>query len=247
MAEYLYGTGRNWKGNIRKAQFVVEDSLNAGIYFGDVDFDKKRISSQKDVRNYSLRRLANNSLEYTLIDFEPEEEEIFRFWSWISVMDELQFAFCENSPDPACEASNLNLPDEYLESLTLSQLRILRNMFFAIHGRIFKSPELDSYFRRFEWYKPREDFKEADLTEIQKRNVDRILEYEKKLSDQNLLQTSFRHSANQRNRTSWWKHQSISFKYGSAKANGSKARPTLRVSNLSTRKALPKRLLVPQK
>lgn len=39
------------------------------------------------------------------------------------------------------------------------------------------------FFRKRYWYKPREDFKETDLTEIQRENVKKISEYEEKLKE----------------------------------------------------------------
>ena len=36
-------------------------------------------------------------------------------------------------------------------------------------------------FESVPWYKPRNDFKESDLNEIEMKNVEFILEYEKKM------------------------------------------------------------------
>lgn len=60
-------------------------------------------------------------------------------------------------------------------------IKTLRNEIYARHGRIFTTPEMKQIFESAPWYKPRKDFKDSDLNEIEKRNVDFIFEYEKKM------------------------------------------------------------------
>lgn len=57
----------------------------------------------------------------------------------------------------------------------------LRNEIFARHGRLFSSFEMKQIFESAPWYKPRNDFKESDLNEIEKKNVELISDYEKKM------------------------------------------------------------------
>ena len=60
-------------------------------------------------------------------------------------------------------------------------VKALRNEIYARHGRIFTTPEMKRIFEAAPWYKPRGDFKESDLNEIEKKNVELIIEYEKKM------------------------------------------------------------------
>lgn len=60
---------------------------------------------------------------------------------------------------------------EQLKDLSRRDLRILRNMVYARHGRSFKSVILQSYFDRMAWYKPDPAFNEKMLSEIDRRNV----------------------------------------------------------------------------
>lgn len=78
---------------------------------------------------------------------------------------------------------NRSIPDEYLEILSPYHLEILKNTYYALHGKKFESPEFDKYFgsQIYHKYKPRDDFKESDLSEIQIANVKKIIEYQKKL------------------------------------------------------------------
>lgn len=67
------------------------------------------------------------------------------------------------------------------EALQRLYIKALRNEMYARHGRIFTTPEMKQIFESLPWYKPRPDFKEAELNEIEKKNVEFILEYEKKM------------------------------------------------------------------
>jgi hypothetical protein len=49
------------------------------------------------------------------------------------------------------------------------KLRLARNEIFARNGRTFRSPDLDAYFRRFSWYRPRGY--EVTLTPLEQANV----------------------------------------------------------------------------
>jgi hypothetical protein len=60
-------------------------------------------------------------------------------------------------------------------------IKALRNEVYARHGRVFTTDEMKQVFEKAPWYKPRPDFKESDLNEIEKKNVELILEYEKKM------------------------------------------------------------------
>ena len=44
--------------------------------------------------------------------------------------------------------------DDELKNLTQEELRIARNEIMARHGRMFRDPTLDAYFRSKDWYEP---------------------------------------------------------------------------------------------
>lgn len=83
-------------------------------------------------------------------------------------------------------SSKRELTTKELEKLTKEELKLARNEIYARHGRMFKSEELQEYFNAKSWYKGTikpGDFKEDVLSEIEKRNVDLIIEAEKKAED----------------------------------------------------------------
>lgn len=56
-----------------------------------------------------------------------------------------------------------------LETLNLSQIRLMRNLIYAKHGYQFKDQNLSEIFNNFEWYKKNNSFSEDDIS-IQERN-----------------------------------------------------------------------------
>ncbi|PYS83336.1 MAG: hypothetical protein DMF67_09320 [Acidobacteria bacterium] len=65
-----------------------------------------------------------------------------------------------------------------LAGLSAAQLRVLRNAVFARYGRVFQSPDLQSYFQSRPWYRPRADFSERVLTANDRANADLLKSFE---------------------------------------------------------------------
>jgi serine/threonine-protein kinase len=66
------------------------------------------------------------------------------------------------------------LDTDDLESLSPTELRILRNAVYARYGRTFQTSELQNYFAGRPWYKPRTDFSEKMLTAEDRANAELI-------------------------------------------------------------------------
>ncbi len=66
--------------------------------------------------------------------------------------------------------------------LAPEELRVLRNTIFALHGYSFESVELSDHFTQQTWYRPRQEFSESDLSDIDRYNVELILNYESSLT-----------------------------------------------------------------
>ena len=67
-----------------------------------------------------------------------------------------------------------------LEGLFLEDAVQMRQEIYARHGRVFKEPWLQKYFSSFDWYKADPNFKDEDLTEVEKKNIAAIAAYEKR-------------------------------------------------------------------
>jgi len=60
-------------------------------------------------------------------------------------------------------------------------LRLLRNLIYARHGRPFKSELLRAYFDAVEWYKSDEQYTDVRLTAVDRRNINLIRSLEDQL------------------------------------------------------------------
>lgn len=68
-----------------------------------------------------------------------------------------------------------------LEGLFVEDAVKMRQEIYARRGKVFtKEPWFQSYFESFTWYKANPDFTDAQLTELEKRNIATIAAYEKK-------------------------------------------------------------------
>jgi len=56
--------------------------------------------------------------------------------------------------------------------------RILRNTIYAKYGHIFKSKDLTDYFTQFPWYQPQKNVTDSMLSDVDKKNLELIQEFE---------------------------------------------------------------------
>ena len=80
------------------------------------------------------------------------------------------------------QSSSRKLKKKELKKLTATQLTYARNEIYARHGRKFKTVSLQEYFDKKSWYTPlieADDFKDSQLSEIERYNIKLIQKYEK--------------------------------------------------------------------
>jgi hypothetical protein len=78
---------------------------------------------------------------------------------------------------------NVALTEDKLKGLTLLDLRILREEFWARHGKKFEEPGIRDYFSWRDWYKPVKNQKAIKLNSIELQNVALLESYEGKLRE----------------------------------------------------------------
>jgi len=78
------------------------------------------------------------------------------------------------------ELSSKPIARALLEGLFIEDASQMRQEIYARHGKVFKEPWLQKYFSSFAWYKADPDFTEANLTEVEKKNIATIAAYEKR-------------------------------------------------------------------
>jgi hypothetical protein len=80
---------------------------------------------------------------------------------------------------------NTTLKEEMLAGLSLHELRLMRNEFYALHGRTFSALWLQQHFDFQPWYKRVEEGQQpSELSEIEKLNVEVIVRVEKRLREE---------------------------------------------------------------
>ena len=78
---------------------------------------------------------------------------------------------------------NALLTEDKLSGLSILELRILREEFYARHGKKFDAPGIAEYFNWRDWYKPAKDQKSIKLNRVEQQNVDLIARYETKVRE----------------------------------------------------------------
>ncbi len=79
------------------------------------------------------------------------------------------------------QSESVVIKESQLVELTPWQLKVARNEIYARHGRAFVHKDLQCYFQKLSWYTIDSGFKDTDLNEIEKRNVQTIQDYEQKI------------------------------------------------------------------
>ena len=75
------------------------------------------------------------------------------------------------------------LTEDKFAGLSLLELRILREEFYARHGKKFDAPGIRDYFAWRDWYKVAKNQKAIKLTPIEQQNVDLLAAYEAKVRE----------------------------------------------------------------
>jgi hypothetical protein len=78
---------------------------------------------------------------------------------------------------------NAALTEDKLAGLSLLELRILREEFYARRGKRFDAPGIRQYFDWRDWYKPAKNQATVKLSRIEQQNVDLLATYEARIRE----------------------------------------------------------------
>ena len=81
--------------------------------------------------------------------------------------------------EPINVATGRALSEHDLKGISKQDLKLMRNEIFARHGYIFKSPELNNYFKQKPWYKPQHEDVNGLLSPEERENVELIKKMER--------------------------------------------------------------------
>lgn len=172
------------------------------VTFNDETFERKRLDLIKNHNEayptkYKTRFINDNLIEFCIELDEKgnyyDVETVYRYYQidstgGIQHLDRPRhFDFTFFAPISAAYFSGfygMYVPEnkEYYfnhlrcqQHLSIKDLDIMRNEIFAEYGFIFKSKEWQEYFSQYDWYEPRFDNVDEQLTDLEKSNIKVIL------------------------------------------------------------------------
>ena len=154
--------------------FVIRDGVLEGEWeaFRAIDISKRMYKLEKQTYRYDPDIMLERSGRYgnweKFIERRGDKDEYseFEYASSTAKIYEIN-------------ASNTVLEESDVENLVNSDLVVIRNTIYARHGYSFKNRPLRFFFDNQDWYIPvHADIKSA-FTEIEKKNIQLLLRYEK--------------------------------------------------------------------
>jgi hypothetical protein len=144
---------RKYEGNIRT--YLSEDL--------EINKFQRQTSFQKILDEINSREHFLTEIESMLIGstFNKSREEIIRIRNEI-------------------KANYIYTQNKFIEEMHEFYIKVLRNEIYARHGRLFKSSVMKQIFEDTDWYKPNPNYSDDMLNDIERTNIQFILEYEKK-------------------------------------------------------------------
>jgi hypothetical protein len=184
---------------------ITEAEKHPSVEPGDMRIWKSKLIADDNLRSYSGAELTILIAEVEAIHGKPFQEEWLqkyfdeRYWYKKnpaydpSVLTEIErknieklLAEKDKGRHTAISIGDMDnfqktlLTDDKFAGLSLLELRILREEFYARHGKKFDAPGVRDYFNWRDWYKEAKDQKSIKLNKIEQQNVDLLGAYEAK-------------------------------------------------------------------
>lgn len=199
------GNDRPFKGSIRKESqgsysviakepgdnkydgefiFTISDKELTGNWtaYKEIDIKKRKYTLEK--RNFSynpdvMLEYSKGYIDWNKVKKTNKTEKIDdEFEEWISK----EFATATNLIYEI-NASNTLLAKSEVENLKRGDLTIIRNTIYARHGYSFKHRPLRVFFDAQNWYIPVHTNIKDDFTDLEKKNIQLLLKYEKNAAE----------------------------------------------------------------
>ncbi|MBV9215874.1 MAG: YARHG domain-containing protein [Acidobacteria bacterium] len=187
---------------------VTEAEKHTFIEPGDMRVWRAKLITDNNLRDYSAAELTILAAEVEAIHGKPFSEEWLqkyfdeRYWykknpaydpSVLTDIERKNIARLLSEKDKSHKAAisigdmdnfqNVALTEDKLAGLSLLELRILREEFYARHGKKFDAPGIRDYFNWRDWYKPAKNQKAIKLNAIEQQNVALLDSYEAKVRE----------------------------------------------------------------
>lgn len=197
---YRWTTGKMW-ANGEIGDFRLEIDMGEREYFSVQNSFMKdeapaawkfegngKISSvcpnlYEDVNKQRMVMAGKGKLVLHVEHFQPDYDLMITGWQ---IFNEINFWACDQEKHGFSDMMDYFMPwgieEEDLQKLDKSQLRLLRNYYFARHGYVFQSADLREFFDQFSWYLPDPSVAadESILTEHEREMLHLVQAEEKK-------------------------------------------------------------------
>ena len=187
LAKYIYGTGRSWKGNIGKMTVFLNHGDNRRVEY--INFGQGEYYRRSNIHKPSINLEANGKYRFILNNMKPEKDEDIivsvRGFSY-NLSDESKYWHFYDDSDYQSDYIwnwDKNLLYEEFSDIgfyTKNQLRLFINTFYAHRGYEFQNPIWKNYFRK---YPVNLNFKDSDFNDIERKNLNWLLNLEKMILD----------------------------------------------------------------
>jgi len=156
------------------------DTLLSGIWksFNKIQIQERKYDLTKKIFKYHPEQMLEHSREYG-------NWEIFKKRKSIDPGDYDEYGDFYKEFSSATQkiyqlnASTTLLTKQDVENLKKGDLLIIRNTIYARHGYSFKNRPLRVFFDAQPWYIPVHKDIKSDLTDLEKKNIELLMKYEK--------------------------------------------------------------------
>jgi hypothetical protein len=173
IASYLYGSGKPWLNTIGKMVIIIKNNLTREWRNWIYELNMKNIEPSK----YTY--WENGTIKIQLENIDPTDyNDLIEIYIGPPLWDIGPTVF---KPE-RFRYRNSIIPIKAIKYFSKSQLRLLRNLYYAFYGYNFKDEELKSFYKNdmsSDWYEIKTDFNEDMITEIERENIKIITEEEK--------------------------------------------------------------------
>lgn len=195
------GNDRPFKGVIRQNQFIVREPgdnkydgefifrfennqiIGNWIAFKNIEIKKRKYTLERKEYKYNRDVMLERKKEFVNWEEYKEHKETVeydenQFEEWI----QKEFSTATDQIY-SLNASNVLLKKADVENLKKGDLKIIRNTIYARHGYSFKNRPLRVFFDAQSWYIPVHADIKAEFTEIEKKNIELLLRFEKNAAE----------------------------------------------------------------
>jgi hypothetical protein len=143
-----------------------------------IEINKRKYNLTKKLFKYNPNQSLQNSRVY--VDWTKLKTTKFKQEYEGEIYEDISTSFSSATENIySINASQRLLTKKEVENLKKGDLLIIRNTIYARHGFSFKNRPLRIFFDAQEWYMPVNTDIKSNLTEIEKKNIQLLLKYEK--------------------------------------------------------------------